>query len=259
MSHGRRKVQLEDEAAWVFNRMVDAYEARPAYPQELIDLVAALAENAGARVGDIGAGVGHLALPLALRGLLVTAVEPASLMLQRLRERAAVAAAPLQALQGTAESIPVADGSFDLVVVSDAVHFMDPKRTAYELKRVLTPRGALALVTVEFTSTPFMNALTEVMRSAAPRRPRDVSSALTQLLAVSGVDETAPRVIEDEAPVSEQELAQILRSISFIGPAMNTRRSAAFLEQVYAIPYSARWARTFTLRSGRRKATRCDD
>lgn len=253
MSLGRRKVRLNDEHAWVFNRMVDAYEARPAYPAALIDAVSNLAQTDHANIGDIGAGVGHLALPLAARGYNVTAVEPATLMLKRLQDRAQAIAAPLQTLHGMAESMDIKDASFDLVVVSDAVHFLDAERAAYELKRVLAPRGALALISCEFSPTPYMQALTAIMRSAAPRRPREVSSALTQLLAVPGISEAPIQVFRDETAVSPDRLAQILRSISFIGPAMNVERSRAFLERVNAIPHPPVWARTFTLRSGRQK------
>ncbi|HVU51011.1 MAG TPA: methyltransferase type 11, partial [Polyangia bacterium] len=74
MSLGRRKVRLEDASRWVFNRMAEVYDARPPYPTALVDALSALAP-AGAPVADLGAGTGHLALPLAARGLDVTAIE----------------------------------------------------------------------------------------------------------------------------------------------------------------------------------------
>ena len=83
MSLGRRKVGLDDPTRWVFNRMADVYDARPAYPLGLIDALAELAT--GRLVGDLGAGIGHVALPLAQRGFDVIAIEPAQTMLDRLR------------------------------------------------------------------------------------------------------------------------------------------------------------------------------
>ena len=40
MSLGRRKVGLEEQSRWVFNRMAGFYAARPAYPAELVDALA---------------------------------------------------------------------------------------------------------------------------------------------------------------------------------------------------------------------------
>ncbi|HEX8910372.1 MAG TPA: methyltransferase type 11, partial [Anaeromyxobacteraceae bacterium] len=64
---GRRSVSLHDQDRWVFNRLADDYLARPPYPDALVERLAALAGGAGARAVDLGAGVGHLALPLAAR------------------------------------------------------------------------------------------------------------------------------------------------------------------------------------------------
>ena len=66
MGRKRRQVGLDDPTRWVFNRMADVYDARPAYPAALLDALVALAP--GSRVLDLGAGTGKLALPLAARG-----------------------------------------------------------------------------------------------------------------------------------------------------------------------------------------------
>ena len=68
MSLGRRKVGIDEPARWIFNRMADVYDARPPYPAALIDALAELAGPAGATVADLGAGTGHLTLPLAAQG-----------------------------------------------------------------------------------------------------------------------------------------------------------------------------------------------
>lgn len=252
MSIGRRQVRLEDEGAWIFNRMVAAYEARPPYPLALLQTLVELAGPPPAKVADIGAGLGHLALPLAERGLEVTALEPATAMLQRLNELIEERALPVTTVHGMAEAMPFADRCFDLVLVSDVVHFLDSERAAQELARVLSPKGAVALVTCEFTPTPFMQAVVKVMEEAAPRRPREVSNALTELLAVSNVRDVKTQTFSDETPVDRETLERILCSISFIGPAMNAERYAAFRERIHAISHPAVWARTFTLHAGRR-------
>jgi ubiquinone/menaquinone biosynthesis C-methylase UbiE len=251
VSLGRRKVGLHDPTRWVFNRMADVYDARPAYPPALIDALAALAPEHG-RVGDLGAGIGHVALPLAERGLDLVAVEPAHAMLDRLRGEARERRLSVRALHATAEDLPLDDASLDLVVVADAVHFLDAELAAREIARVLAPTGALAIVTCELGETPFMRSLVEIILAAVPRRLRNVEQNLVQIPAMSGIRFANPRLFHDETPVDGPTLERILRSISFIGPAMNPARFAAFRARVHALPGPPVWARTFTLRAGRR-------
>lgn len=250
MSLGRRKIALDDQDRWVFNRMADAYMARPAYPAPLIDALVELAS--GGTVIDVGAGVGHVALPLAARGLEVVAVEPALAMLEHLRETAKDRGLPLRAEHATAEALPLPDRTAALIVIADALHFVDAELTAHEIARVLTPRGALAIVTCELGASPFMRALERVMAESAPRRPRRVDAALAQIISLARLRPLPAQRFEDETPVGAATLEEILRSISFIGPAMSAERFAAFRERIHALPGPAVWSRTFTLHAARR-------
>src|SRR5436190_16865341 len=110
MSLGRRKVSLDQTSRWVFNRMAEFYAARPPYPAALVDALAELAGPVGSRVGDLGAGVGHLALPLAARGFDVVAIEAAQAMLEQLRAAAAERGLALRALHAAGEQVPRAPG-----------------------------------------------------------------------------------------------------------------------------------------------------
>jgi ubiquinone/menaquinone biosynthesis C-methylase UbiE len=252
MSLGRRKVRLEDASRWVFNRMADVYDARPPYPVALVDALAALAGPPGGAVADLGAGIGHLALPLAARGYDVAAVEPAADMLERLRATARAGGVALRALHATAEALPLPARSLDLVVVADALHFMDAQLVAQEIARVLRRGGALAVVTCARAETPYMRAVTALIEEAVPRRPRALVQQLVHVSSTTEVPLTEERLFHDETPVDHPTLERILRSISFIGPAMNPARFAAFRARVHALPGAPVWARTFTLRAGRR-------
>lgn len=251
MSLGRRKVEVDDARAWVFNRMADVYDARPPYPTPLVDALAQLAEGARARVLDLGAGIGHLALPLSQRGFSVIAVEPALAMLERLCARANEQGLSVTALHAKAEAVPLPTACAELVIIADALHFLDAELSAREVARLLVPGGRLALITCEPADTPFMNALTTLMQEAAPRRPRATASPLLQLAKVAGIALSPVREFHDVTAVDSSELERILRSISFIGPAMNPARFAAFCQRVHALPEPA-WARTFHLHSGRK-------
>jgi ubiquinone/menaquinone biosynthesis C-methylase UbiE len=251
MGRRRRTIGVEQSERWVFNRMASVYDARPAYPPALVEAVAAL--PGGPRILDLGAGVGHFALPLAARGLEVVALEPAEEMLGRLRQAALARGLELQAVHAAAECVPFDAACFDRVLIADALHFLDSELVGREVERVLTPRGSLAVVTCEFAETPFMNAVKELVDVSAQRRPRPLEQALRQLGALALVDFTSEQQFHDETPVDPNTLERILGSVSFVGPAMNPARFSAFREHLHALPHPAVWARRFTLHAGRRR------
>ena len=253
MSLGRRKVGIDDATRWVFNRMADVYDARPPYPAPLIDALVEVTGPIGSRIADIGAGTGHLALPLAARGLDVVAIEPALEMLDRLRATARARGLELGALHAAAEALPLPPKSVATAVVSDALHFMDAELTAREIARVLVPGGALALVRCDFGDTPFMRDVLRVIEDSVPRRPRALTQSIVHLSALAGVTFGDERRFHDETAVDHPTLERILRSISFIGPAMNPERFAAFRTRVFALTSRPVWARTFRLRTGHRQ------
>lgn len=259
MSLGRRHVTVDDHRRWVFNGMEDAYEARPPYPLQLVEALEALADGAGgggARVCDIGAGIGHLAIPLAGRGHAVTAVEPAQFMLRRLVHRASAAGCRVEAVHAAAEALPLAPASAELVVVADALHFIDVRRAAYQVARVLAQPGALAVVTCRFAPTPFMQRVARVIDRFAERRVRDVTANVRQLQAVAGVRGSTEQRIRDCTRVDRAALEGILRSISFVGPAMSDSRFAEVVDQILSGDAEPLWEREFTVHGGRRRGHR---
>jgi ubiquinone/menaquinone biosynthesis C-methylase UbiE len=103
----------------------------------------ALAGLAG-QVIDVGAGsgatFGHY--PAAVREVL--AVEPEPVMRDFANQAAAGARVPIQVIDGVAESLPAADGSFDAAVVHMTLcSVRDPHAAARELYRVIRPGGEL--------------------------------------------------------------------------------------------------------------------
>jgi ubiquinone/menaquinone biosynthesis C-methylase UbiE len=151
-----------------------------------------------------------------------------------------------------AEALPFEAARFDLVLIADALHFIDHERAAPEVRRVLAPRGSLALVTSAFAPTPFMGQLRALIEETAPRRPRDVAAALQQLASLARVELTNVTRFSDEAAVDYATLERRLRSVSFIGPALSPRLFATFRARLQALPEPWVWSRAFTLHSGRR-------
>jgi SAM-dependent methyltransferase len=123
-----------------FSAGVDAYErGRPEYPPAVLAiLVGELGIGAGCDVLDLAAGTGKLTRPLLATGAHVVAVEPVAEMRQRL--------AGIEALDGTAEAIPLPDASVDVVTVGQAFHWFDAPAACAEIARVLRPGGRLALL-----------------------------------------------------------------------------------------------------------------
>jgi SAM-dependent methyltransferase len=127
-----------------FDRAADAYErARPEYPP---DAVAWLAErlglSPGRTVADVAAGTGKLTRGLVATGARVLAVEPLAEMRRVLLE----AVPEAETLEGTAEALPLADGSVDAVTVAAAFHWFDVPSALAEFARVLRPGGGLGLL-----------------------------------------------------------------------------------------------------------------
>jgi SAM-dependent methyltransferase len=121
----------------------DDYDAlRPDYAPEAAAWVAERAAlGEGSLVVDLAAGTGQLSRRFAPLGVDVVAVEPAENM------RAVIAARlpGVRSIAGTAEAIPLPEGSVDAVVVGNAFHHFDAERAFADIARVLRPGGALAL------------------------------------------------------------------------------------------------------------------
>lgn len=254
MGLGRRRVGLDQPERWVYNRMAEAYAARPAYPDALISRLSSLAGAAPAHVLDLGAGIGHLSVPLAALGHRVTAVEPARAMLDQLQLRAREHST-ITSVHATAEALPLPDASVDLTVIADALHFFDAHLVGCELARVLRARGTLAIVQVELGASPFMQALNALMHASAPRRPRRIDGALAQLATLARVELREVEIYEHRQHVPIAQVERILGSISFIGPAMNPERFEAFCAGLRAIEHESVWHTRVRLWAGRRGET----
>ncbi len=123
-----------------FGAAAAEYErGRPSYPAEAIDW---LLPRGARRVLDLGAGTGKLTRQLHQRGLDVVAVEPSAGM----REQIARLLPEVECRGGTAEAIPLPDGSVDVVLCAQAWHWVDPQRAVPEVARVLSRGGRLGLI-----------------------------------------------------------------------------------------------------------------
>jgi SAM-dependent methyltransferase len=117
----------------------DYERGRPGWPRAVLD-VPGLA-SAGAVV-ELGAGTGKLTRLLVEVFDDVVAIEPDAGM-----RRVLVATCPgVRVLDGSAEAIPLPEGSADAVFVAEAFHNFDAAAAVAEIARVLRPGGMVVLL-----------------------------------------------------------------------------------------------------------------
>lgn len=163
---------IHPSAAAGFASVADVYErARPSYPQESIDwLVGQTGLGPAHTVVDLGAGTGKLTRLLLPTGARVVAVEPIAEM------RALIEGA--EAVDGTAEAIPLPDASADLVTVAQAFHWFDHGRALPEIHRVLRADGRLVLFwNMRDLEDPVQRGVEELLRPLRADVPGQILGA----------------------------------------------------------------------------------
>jgi SAM-dependent methyltransferase len=190
------------EAAALYER------GRPGYAPALAPfLVDALSLDGTSRVLDLAAGTGQLARLFAPVVGSVVAVEPSASM------RALI---PAEALDGTAEEIPLPDDSVDAVVVGNAFHWFDGAAAARELRRVLQAHGGLAIVFNVGLSAepeaPRLAALTEQLSARVLPRRRQAGRDLWK----QALPALEYREFVHTSPLTRDAFVDYLASMAFV-------------------------------------------
>ena len=162
---------VHPKAAVGFDRAADAYErGRAGFPGPVVDAILRESEaGEGRTLLELGAGTGKLTRTLTGHGARVIALEPVAGMRAVLTVRAPEA----EPLDAVAEEIPLADGSVDAVIASQAYHWFDPEKATAEVARVLRPGGLVALVwNRRDESAAWMREFTRIVDAHAGDAPR---------------------------------------------------------------------------------------
>jgi MOSC domain-containing protein YiiM/SAM-dependent methyltransferase len=215
---------IHESAAKGFAAGADAYErGRPEYSPEAIDaLVRELAIGPGKRVLDLAAGTGKLTRQLEPTGAELVAVEPVAEMRAKL-----VAASPdVEALEGTAEAIPLPNHSVDAVVVGQAFHWFDGIRAASEIRRVLRSDGALGLVwQARNPMRPWIERLNEIIDRADDGHPRFRTMAWREAFDRTALFDPLQTVtFETVHRATPKTMIDRVASISYVAAMSETRR-----------------------------------
>jgi ubiquinone/menaquinone biosynthesis C-methylase UbiE len=157
------------KTAWDYSDLAQAYLKRPDYSDAAIDaMLAAFGAGPGAAACDVGAGVGHLSLMLAQRGLCVTAIEPNDNM-RRLGAARCRPLAHITYVESTAERTGQPSGAFDCVTFGSSFNVTDREASLREAARILKPTGWIAaLWNHRDLDDPIQAEIESIIRSHLP-------------------------------------------------------------------------------------------
>ncbi len=120
---------------------------RPAYPAEFIAAVAKECRLDGAgRLLDLGCGPGYLAIPLAQHFAETVAMDPEPKMLEAALRIAGHKNVRLVIVRGSSDELGPHLGSFRMVTIGRAFHWMDRDATLASLDRLIEPAGCVVVV-----------------------------------------------------------------------------------------------------------------
>jgi ubiquinone/menaquinone biosynthesis C-methylase UbiE len=101
-------------------------------------------------VCDVACGAGHFGLSFAQKADRLVAVDPARNMLECVRNLALAGDVNLEAIESTAEKIPLDSEQFDVVMTRLAAHhFQSIPDAVSEMMRLAKPNGYLAIIDLE--------------------------------------------------------------------------------------------------------------
>lgn len=113
---------------------------RPEYPPELSEWLAQIAPSARQAV-DVGCGSGQLTTQLARHFDAVIGLDPSDDQIEN-----AISHPRIGYICSSAEALPVADHSTDLITAAQAAHWFDRPAFYGEARRIAAPNAAIALI-----------------------------------------------------------------------------------------------------------------
>ena len=215
-----------------FTNQADAYQrSRPAYPEELLDLLIADGHlRHGDPVADFGAGTGIMTRMLIKRGFVVSAIEPTDSM----RSRAGVPESHWVA--GTFEQSLLETASQRWAIAAQAFHWADPSRALPEIRRVLQPG---CLFTVLWNNrAKAENDIVSWTEAAIRRHVPDFDEAYCNRPWKETLESTGDftfvirRTVSHAIPMSRERFLQLWKSHNRLTTIAGPIRFAAFFEEL---------------------------
>lgn len=190
---------------------------RPDMLQRSLEPVGRHAPASLSLIADIGCGTGRFTFPLAERfSARVIGIDPSEKMLAAAREK--TTGGNVEFRQASAERLPLADGTVDILFMSMMLHHLnDRTATAQESRRVLSPNGRLCVRNTTrdslYPQAAFFEGFRAIVESQLPSR-EEVMTLFEQ----AGLRLRAYELIPHTLAASWKELADklALRADSFL-------------------------------------------
>ncbi|QIO35585.1 class I SAM-dependent methyltransferase [Bradyrhizobium sp. 1(2017)] len=202
---------------------------RPPYPSDFFHRVARkLGLSRESSLIDLGTGPGLLALGFGPYVGRVVGVDPEPAMIEAARRAAASAGQALTLIEGKAETLADDIGSFDVVTIGRALHWMDREPTLARLDR-LVARDSAIVICASFSATDGSNAwldgYNEIRRRWSPTRLWEEAGRgtrthrdLPRFFRGSAFAPTELIAVETRHAVSVQDLTQRVLTYSSSSP-----------------------------------------
>ena len=197
---------------------------RPGYPAALNGWLAdILADGAGKRIVDLGAGTGKFTAVLVATGAEVIAVEP----VQPMRERLQYSFPAISALNGTADRIPLKSASVDAVFCAQSFHWFATVEALREIARVLIPGGVLGLIwNVRDETCDWVSALSRIILPYEENTPRFYQNKWRSVFPAEGFSELQELTFgHDHQGDFQTVVIDRMMSISFIASLPQEKRN----------------------------------
>jgi len=128
------------KTAWDYSRH------RAGFPPVFFERLAAYGIGTpGQRILDLGTGTGTLARGFALRGCIVTGLDPSAPLIEAARELDQTAGVTIQYVIARAEETGLPGANFDVVTAGQCWHWFERQKVAQEVRRLLVPHGRLVI------------------------------------------------------------------------------------------------------------------
>ena len=134
-----------------FDRAVDYYDATRGYPPGVAErlrdaIIAALELSQSAQILEAGVGTGRIAIPFIEAGYFYVGVDLSRRMMGQLRRKLDSRIQRVHLICGDVMHLPVADSTFDAVVMVHVLHLVeDWRQVLNEAHRALRPGAAIVL------------------------------------------------------------------------------------------------------------------